>query len=154
MWDVLFQESFGAAQFPVLGAFRNLLLNSVPDRYPGLRFGFIEAGAQWVPYMASEVMRNGGFDGADKPRVKGLPHDETQIVAMKNMYVACRIQDDLNYVSKWTGKANLITGTDYGHNDENTEFNAFRDLRDRGEVDSDLVEGIIGANARTFYGIP
>jgi hypothetical protein len=103
--------------------------------------------------MVSEVMRNGGFDRADKPRVPGLPRDETQLVPSKNMSIACRIQDDLNYVKRWTGSDHLITGTDYGHNDAATEFHAFRDLRERGEVDADVIEGILGRNAQTFYGI-
>src|SRR5262249_51202358 len=147
VWDVLIQDSFAGGATPVLTAFHNVLIAarapsreeldasvpragnsalqtaSVMDRFPNLRFGFIEAGSQWVPYVVGEVMRNGTHRG-----MAGLPNDAKQLVHEKRLFVTCRLQDDLNYVLQWTGKQNLMTGTDFGHNDASTELFAFRDL--------------------------
>jgi predicted TIM-barrel fold metal-dependent hydrolase len=148
LWDILFQDNFGGAESPVLAAFHNVLFNRVPDRFPKLRFGFIEAGAQWVPYLVGEVMRFGAFKGVDN-----LPPDEKDLVASKRMFISCRIQDDLNYILNWTGDKNLITGTDYGHNDASTELFAFRDLPKTGNISQAAINGILGANAEVFYGL-
>ena len=43
------------AKFPVLGAFVMLAQEEIPACYPGLRWGFIEASAQWLPYMLGEA---------------------------------------------------------------------------------------------------
>jgi predicted TIM-barrel fold metal-dependent hydrolase len=170
VWDVLAQDGFAGGATPVLSAFHNVLIasrsgptredntpragnsasrtQSVMDRYPNLRFGFIEAGAQWVPYVVGEVMRNGAHRG-----MEGLPVDEKQLVPSKRVFVTCRIQDDLNYVLQWTGKKNLMTGTDFGHNDASTELFAFRDLPRIGNVDEEAIQGIVGNNARSFYAL-
>jgi predicted TIM-barrel fold metal-dependent hydrolase len=148
IFDVLFQDLFAGTRFPVLAAFHDLLVNGVPARFPGLRFGFIEAGAFWVPYIISEVKRRAKFLG-----LNGLPVDEREIIPLSRTYVACRIQDDLNYIMQWTGKKNLVTGSDFGHHDTSTELFAFRDLPQSGKFDQESVDGVVGRNAQVLYGI-
>jgi predicted TIM-barrel fold metal-dependent hydrolase len=148
LWETFAGDNFGSAQSPVLAAFHNLLFNRVPDRFPRLRFAFVEAGAQWVPYLVGEVMRFGAFKGVDN-----LPRDEKELIADKRMFISCRIQDDLSYILNWTGEKNLITGTDYGHNDSSTELFAFRDLPKYGTISEAAISGILGSHAEALYGL-
>ena len=45
----------GDRGFPIIKAFMALLVSGIPDRFPGLRFGFIEAGASWIPYALAQL---------------------------------------------------------------------------------------------------
>src|SRR6185295_11364188 len=47
------------ANLNVLSAFSELAGDHVPDQFPGLRFGFIETGASWIPYLIKELGMRG-----------------------------------------------------------------------------------------------
>lgn len=38
-------------------AFRDLVANKIPERFPDLRFGFIEASAGWIPFLIHALRR-------------------------------------------------------------------------------------------------
>jgi predicted TIM-barrel fold metal-dependent hydrolase len=153
VWDLTFQEDFPAARFPVVCSFQSLLLQSVPDRFPQLRFGFIEAGAQWVPYMVREVVHTAQVRARQGRGDRGIPRDETQVVPSKRLYISCRIDEDLDYILRFTGPRNLMTASDYGHDDTATELFAFQELPKMGNITEEAIHGLMGANAQTFYGI-
>ena len=48
-------DSARVAVLNVLSAFSSLAGAHVPDIYPRLRFGFIEAGASWIPYLIKDL---------------------------------------------------------------------------------------------------
>ncbi len=41
--------------FPIMHSFTEVVKSRLPENFPNLRFGFIEAGASWIPYMVSQV---------------------------------------------------------------------------------------------------
>src|SRR5262249_25590607 len=51
IFDVTHSHTFPHTRTLPLMAFRNIVANKIPERFPALRFGFIEAGASWVPYV-------------------------------------------------------------------------------------------------------
>ena len=51
IFDVTRSHTFPQTRTLPLMAFRNIVANKIPERFPELRFGFIEAGASWVPYV-------------------------------------------------------------------------------------------------------
>ena len=50
-WVELFQGESGFSRFklPVLSAFHSIVYEGMPDKFPKVRFGFIEVRAQWYP---------------------------------------------------------------------------------------------------------
>ena len=40
---------------PIMDAFHALVLYEVPDKFPNLRWGFIEAGSTWIPYVVDRL---------------------------------------------------------------------------------------------------
>src|SRR6185503_12229616 len=44
-------DVFFTANMPVLAAFHLIIVAGLPEMFPKLRFAFVEAGAEWVPYM-------------------------------------------------------------------------------------------------------
>jgi predicted TIM-barrel fold metal-dependent hydrolase len=145
VWDVFREEGgFNKSKLMVIGAFHSLLMDGIPEKFPKVRWGFVEVSAQWVPYVLNDL------ELRFKRRGKRLPPD-----AMKryNLYVACQVTDDLPYVLQYAGEDNLVVGTDYGHHDTSTEIEALRRLRTDGKVPPSVVDKILGPNAQALYGL-
>ncbi len=145
-WVQLFEGESGFMRFkaPVLSAFHAIVHDGVPQKFPQLRFGFIEVRAQWVPYMAVDIARR--FNRAGSATARNLIRDN-------HVYVACQTDDDLPYVIKYAGEDNIVIGSDYGHNDTSTEIEALRKLKSKGEVEPRIIDKILFDNAKALYGI-
>jgi predicted TIM-barrel fold metal-dependent hydrolase len=142
----LYEGDSGFARFklPNVAAFHALVFQGIPDRFPRLRFGFIEIASQWVPYAIHDLARR--FQRLGRP----LPDRE---LGANRIYVACQTDDDLPYVLQYAGEDNLVIGTDYGHADTATEIEALRRLKEQTNVGPRVVDKILDANARALYGL-
>jgi len=141
--------SFMVSKLPVMSCFHTLLLHGIPDRFPKLRFGFVEASAQWVPHMVHDLTRRLAHvqDRHDQGHVTG------DVLRNNRLYVACQTDDDIPYVLQYAGEDNLVMGTDYGHADTAAELEALSSLRKESEVDSRIVDKILDDNARALYNL-
>jgi predicted TIM-barrel fold metal-dependent hydrolase len=136
-------SSFPKFQLPVVAAFHELVLNEIPQKFPTLRFGFVETGAQWVPYVHNHLLRRPGFTHLTGP----------ELMRQNRLYVACEVHEDLPYILKCAGEDSLVIGTDYGHADPHMEMNAVGALRARTDLEPRIVDKILDANARALYGL-
>ncbi|MFM1814976.1 MAG: hypothetical protein RLZ98_1671 [Pseudomonadota bacterium] len=132
-------------KFPVMGAFLYLLLDEVPKRYPGLRFAFIEASAQWVPYMVNEARHRLG-------KKRGAPVSD-RLLTESNYYITTQKSDQLHWLLDEIGDENLIVGTDYGHNDDAVEIEVIKRLGEDGTISKASAERIIDTNPARLYGL-
>ena len=57
MFELSRNHTFGHTRVMPLLAFRDLIANKIPEQFPELRFGFIEAAAGWVPFLIHIVRR-------------------------------------------------------------------------------------------------
>jgi hypothetical protein len=81
-----------------LMAFRNIVANKIPEHFLELRFGFIEAGASWVPY-ALHALRSvfGGSAEQGGPR----------LFQEYRLYTAYEEWEDLPYLVRYVGEDDL-----------------------------------------------
>lgn len=142
----LFEGETGFSRFklPVVGSFHSLLMEGTPSLFPGVRWGFIEVSAQWIPYALNDLRLRLQKLGRSIPE---------NIMAANRMYVACQVTDDLPVILKDAGEDNLVIGTDYGHNDTSSQIEALRMLRNEGRVPPRAIDKILGDNARALYGL-
>lgn len=138
-------------RLPPIDAFVSLVLEGIPSKFPGLRFGFVEAMSSWVPFAISELE-------ARKERMAWLINVDlaSDLLRSSRFYVACQTHEDLAYISTRTGHDNLVIGTDYGHADQSAEINALgllRERSDRGEIPATLADKVLTSNPATLYGI-
>jgi predicted TIM-barrel fold metal-dependent hydrolase len=131
-------------KFPVVGAMHALVIDGVTERFPTLRFGFIEASAQWVPWLVHYLSSN------SRIRRREPCWD---LMREHRLYVTCQTDDDLPYVLRYAGEDNLLIGTDYGHADTASELEAFRHLKATGAVAPAVIDKILDDNPRNFYGL-
>lgn len=136
--------TFTKFKLATVGAFHTLIEKRVPQKFPNVRWGFVEISAQWVPYVLCDLedrFRRNGWDWFKEP------------LKENNIYVACENTDDLPYVIEHAGEDNLVIGTDYGHHDPSSEVLAVHKLRDDNRISPAVCEKILETNAAAFYGL-
>lgn len=139
--------SFAVSKIPVISSFHTLLLHKVPQRFPKLRFCFVEASSQWVPHIIHDLVRRNAQ--ADGKHLQGVVSND--ILRDNHLYVACQTDDDIPYVLTVAGEGNLIMGTDYGHADTASELAALNTLRNMSDVGAERSNKILDDNARALY---
>lgn len=135
---------FNKFKLATIGAFHALIFRRIPQKFPDLRWGFIEVSSQWVPYVINDL--------SIRFAKQGNPLGD-DVLARHNIYVACQVTDDLPYVLTYAGEDNLVIGTDYGHADTSSEIEALRLLKDDGRVPAHVVDKILDDNAKALYGL-
>ncbi len=150
----------GRLQYPVLVAFQSFIQSGIPRRFPKLRFGFIEAGCGWIPYLLYHLGRRiarpgegqgqSGGDGVAKYEMS------KNILTDNNIFVTCQVDEDLAYVTDAVGEDNLIVGSDYTHADQSMERD-FQELlgerAEEGAITKSGLQKIMYDNPKRLYGL-
>ena len=144
--DVLrspYDQGSGFAMFRAMTAVacHSYILSDIPRRFPNLRWGFIEASAQWIPWVAHEAASRSAARAA-RDIFRDLP-----------IYVTCQTDDDLPYILEYAGEDCLVIGTDYGHFDPSSEMDAISVLRGRRDISEQALNKILDMNPRRLYGL-
>ena len=151
--DVLHRYAGGQKAWEIIApctyAFYSLLTNAVPQRFPGLKWGFFEAGAGWVPWMLQEAARLGPTGSRSDRDWR----DEGDVLKRNNMFVACQTDDDLPYLTTRVGSENLVCGSDWGHFDIGSDPTAHRTVAARPDLDGIVRQRIVDTNGRNLFGI-
>jgi predicted TIM-barrel fold metal-dependent hydrolase len=134
----------GFAQFriPTVITCLSLMMSDVPKTFPQLRWAFVEASAQWVPWVVKEATRRSGTKGFAK-----LPFKEF------NIYVTTETNDDFEYVLRYAGEDNVVIGTDYGHTDASSEVDAIEVFRKTDGITDLIKKKILDDNPRRLYAL-
>ena len=140
--------------FPLVAAFSAVVTSHLPDKFPRLRFGFIEAGGSWVPYAVSQL--------AMQQRSQTL-HERAQIVDLEqNLFRANRLfvsidpVDDIEYLLKLGTEDNLMIGTDYSHGDISANLSSLDEVQrwaGEGKISKTVARKILEDNPQAFYGL-
>jgi hypothetical protein len=150
--------SFMRSQLPTVHAFHTIIRHQLPVKYPKLRFGIIEAGCSWIPFIAWELKRRmeKADDGAGTFSQFARYTLSSDLLKANRMYVTCQVDEDLPYILKVAGEDSLMFGSDYTHRDSSMEYEFPRLLKERadaGEISQTAVQKILYDNAKTFYGL-
>ena len=137
-------HGFSRVKLVLIGAFHSIVMDELPRKFPKVRFGFVEAGSLWLPYVLNDMQLR--FQRRGKPFPK-------EILKENNLFVAVQVTDDIPYVVKHAGEDNLVIGTDYGHSDTSTQIEALRMLRESGKLEPTVVDKILDANPRRLYAL-
>ena len=142
-----FDRSGGFAMFrmPTVLECEILMMSEVPERYPKLRFGFVEASANWVPWIVREVRQRFLARGRGPAPENVLKHF--------NVYVTCEISDDLPFVLKHGGDENIIIGTDYGHADVSSAMNALASFSALEGISEEAKNKVLFENPKRLFGL-
>ena len=135
---------FSTFRIPTVAACQQLLMSEVPRQFPRLRWGFIEASANWVPWVVADVKERMAIAGRAAP---------DSLLEENRVYVTCQTNDDLPFVLKHAGEHSLVIGSDYGHFDASSELDAITVLKQASELPADTIKKIVDDNPRALYGL-
>ena len=135
---------FSTFRAPTVMACQQLLMSEVPEQFPSLRWGFIEAAANWVPWVVADVKER--YELAGKP-IPPYPLEANRV------YVTCQTNDDLPFVLKHAGPHSIVIGTDYGHTDPSSELDAISVLKEMSDLPQETIQQIVEANPKALYGL-
>ncbi len=152
IFDVTRSHTFPHTRTLPLMAFRNLVANKIPELFPELRFGFIEAGASWVPYVLHALRSVYG----------GSPEEwGPRLFREYRLFTAYEEWEDLPYLARYVGEDNLVVGSDWGHHggrgrggDPSGQPEVFGNMRTREDVPSVMIGKMLSDNPRNLYGLP
>lgn len=126
-------------------AFRDIIHNKIPEMFPRLRFGFIEASAGWVPFLLHILRR------LLKTQFKF--ESSIELFEKYRLFVACEADEDIPYLIKHMGENHLIIGSDYGHTDPSYEPELARTIRSREDLSPEVADRILCDNPRQLYAL-
>jgi predicted TIM-barrel fold metal-dependent hydrolase len=137
-------STFHRFRIPTVGAFNDIVMSEIHQLFPRLRFGFIEASSQWLPWVLHEA----------KNRFRTLGREWPENFAREyGMFVTCENSDDLSYIVREAGEDCLVIGTDYGHTDTSSDVDAIKVFKERSDVTPAIKRKILSDNARALYGL-
>ena len=134
-----------------MDAFHSLVLYQVPDKFPNLRFGFIEAGSTWIPYVLDRL-------AAEKKRRSWIRSFDmgADLFRDNRFFVAVDAVEDVSYILRFGTEDSLMMGTDYSHFDTSAEpdaIDAVRRWAAEGRITERVAQKILEDNPKAFYGI-
>ena len=121
-----------------------LVMSDIKNTFPRLRWGIIEASAQWVPWIYNEAARRIALKGTDAP---------PDLFEQANIYITCQTDDDLPWVLKYTGENCLLVGTDYGHGDPSSDVDATVQIREYEGISDQTRDNILYHNPKKLFGL-
>ena len=57
-FDLELNGTFAASHLPPIIGFRDLVAGEIPEKFPALKFGFLEVSASWVPFLYHHLKRS------------------------------------------------------------------------------------------------
>jgi len=145
MFDIARNHTFGHTQVMPLLAFRDIVANKIPEKFPGLRFGFIEAAAGWAPFLIYILRR--------LLKDKWQHGTSADMFREYRLYIACEADEDIPYIAKYTGEDHLLIGSDYPHSDPSREDQFVNAITVREDISPQLRQKLLYGNPRAFYAI-
>lgn len=138
--------NFYSAILPVLMGFHSILTSRALETFPRLRFAFLEAGCQWVPFLLRQVKTD------NSRRSRGIK-DPAEYLKEGRAFVACEPDEDINTVANLIGEDSLVVGSDYPHGDPSRQEDMVGEFKERKDLSPRLVEKILSDNPRRLYGL-
>ena len=143
--------------FPIMFAFSDLVDAKIPEKYPGLRFGFIEAGASWIPYMVSQIgAKRRQAERGKQTALPDLYELAPDLFRENRAYITIDLIDDIESILRFGTEDCLMIGTDYSHTDISANLSALAGVRhwaEEGKITDDQAGKILARNPKAFYGL-
>lgn len=151
LYDNVFRSQSSAFVLPIFMAFVSILGGGVLDRFPNLKVGFFEAGAEWVPYWVDKLDRLHSQPPSGT-LMKELPAKYAhEYIDDGRVYFSCELDEKrISDVVRDIGDDCILYASDIPHS--HRVLDAVRLFRNRTELTESTKEKILGKNGERFYG--
>jgi predicted TIM-barrel fold metal-dependent hydrolase len=130
----------------------NLVVNGIPERFPNVRFVFMEAGQAWVPFLIARLDSEYRMRSSEAPLLRNLPSAYIREVFFTTQpFEQLNDPDHLRTVFEiMAGETQLLYSSDYPHQD----FDLPTLIWDLPFLSEDARRNILGGNALRLFGLP
>ena len=131
----------------------SLMFDGAFERYPNVRWAFLEAGAGWIPYMMDRLDEE--WERRGERWAPGLRRQPSEYLRQGNIYVSCEVEErTLPYVVEVLGADQILWASDYPHERERHEYlGDIPELLERTDLSDDTKRKILHDNAVRLYGL-
>jgi hypothetical protein len=120
------------------------------ERFPRLKFAFMEAGCGWVPYWMERLDEHYEIL---QPTVPWLTKPPSEYMRIGQMFYAFEMDEKmLPYVAEFVGADRLVFATDYNHSDSKFPHTV-EEVMERTDISESLKAKIMGENAAKLYNL-
>jgi predicted TIM-barrel fold metal-dependent hydrolase len=138
--------------FPVLMGYFSFLGGGILDRFPGLRVGFFEAGADWLPYLTQRMDQYwlaSSWLAPGHPRSARTP---SEYLAAGRVYVTCEGEERLlPQVLEFIGEEHVMISGDMPHLEARDSVVA--EIQERTDLSAAVKAKLLSTNAAEFFRI-
>jgi predicted TIM-barrel fold metal-dependent hydrolase len=134
-----------------MAACAGLILGGVLERFPGLRFVFLESGSGWVPYWLNRLDEHVETWGRLVPGVKARPSEYFR----RQCFVSMDPNDGIAAATvELVGDECVVWASDYPHPDAPFPGAVKISLETLACLPESSVRRVLGENARRLYALP
>lgn len=127
----------------------SMIFSGVPERFPRLRIGFLEAGVGWVPYFLQRMDEE--YEKRGHAEAKDLRKRPSEYVKGGNIYFTCEADEvGLRFAIDHLGADHIMYASDYPHWDHSYPHSV-KELADREDLTPEHKRKIFAENARRYY---
>jgi len=137
--------------FAQMTQFASLVFRGVPERFPKLRIGFMEAGCSWLPFWIDRMDEEWEKRGAlEAPECKHAP---SEYVKRGSLYVSVESgEKSLAEVVRRFGDDNIVFASDLPHWDCEYPEN-LHSIKSRPDLSESTKAKILATNVAKLYGL-
>lgn len=131
----------------MMAAAASVIMCGVCERFPDLRFGFMEASGGWMAGWLDRMDRHYTDKGMNDTPIKHMPSE----IFRRQCFIAFEpVENCLKDVAEYIGPSNILWATDYPHPDG--FWNAARMIRKMG-LPEPVLSQVLKDGAKRLYGL-
>ena len=145
-----FQTHVVGHPFEQMIAMTSLVCGGILEKYPRLRFGFLESGCGWVPYWLWRLDEEYRGRSLEVPLMKDRP---SEYIKRGQCFFSCAPDEFIiPTVAEVVGSDTIMFSSDYPHAD-GLFPDSVRTIKDRQDISEGLKRKILGENAARFFNL-
>jgi predicted TIM-barrel fold metal-dependent hydrolase len=129
----------------------NMTFSGVFDRFPRLRFSFMEGGVAWALFTLERMQEAYEQWAVQVPELKREPREH---LTSGRLYFHCELEERiLPYAAQTLGDHVLLYASDYPHLAPAKVYRTLDEFRARNDLSDASKQRILGDDARRLYGL-
>ena len=136
--------------FNLMIGIMTLIGGGIMEKYPRIKFVFLEIGAAWLPYW---MWRMDDHYSRSMHHPDGVPKKPSDYIRSESCFVSCEPDEDgLAHTAGVIGTDRIVFASDYPHGDCDFPHSVTK-FRKRSDISEETKEKILWENAARLYGI-
>jgi predicted TIM-barrel fold metal-dependent hydrolase len=136
--------------FNLMIGIMTLIGGGIMERYPRIKFVFLEIGAAWLPYW---MWRMDDHYSRSMHHPDGVPKKPSEYVRSESCFVSCEPDEEaLGHTVEVLGSDRIVFASDYPHGDCDFPHSVTK-FRKRTDVSGEIKEKILWKNPARLYGL-